>query len=180
MNWEIFKNIVLIILVFTLLFILSDDPKFNYYIKKRKINIFILLILIYFIYADFPLILIVLGLLLFIGMNPSFYKKYILDNKILKKYNVQEYFENKDSYDIKPYMNDNLLSMESIEKDTDEKTNEKTNENNNIDENKISNNKENEIDEKNEKEEDKMPFKKQVQDLREQFETIIGGFKTSD
>ena len=175
MKWEIFKNIILIILVFMLLFILSDDPKFNEFIEKRKINIFILLILIYFVYADFPLILIVIGLVIFIGLNPSFYKKYILENKILKKYNIQEYFENhedqnktiyENSYDIKPYSNDKLLSMESLEN--------KIEENNEIDTSKK------EIIENNEIKEEKMPFKKNVQDLREQFESIIDGFKTSD
>ena len=139
MKWEIFKNIILIILVLFLLFILGDDPKFNYFVEKRKINIFILLILIYFVYADFPLILLVLGLTAFICMNPSFYKKYILENKILRKYNIQEYFENqepqekqepqKDQYnsdnettfDIKPYQNDKFLTMESIDKNEDKR-----------------------------------------------------------
>lgn len=175
MKWEIFKNIILIILVFMLLFILSDDPKFNEFIEKRKINIFILLILIYFVYADFPLILIVIGLVIFIGLNPSFYKKYILENKILKKYNIQEYFENhedqnktiyENSYDIKPYSNDKLLSMESLE--------------NKIEENKEIDTSKKKIIENNEIKEEKMPFKKNVQDLREQFESIIDGFKTSD
>ena len=47
-------------------------------------------------------------------MNPTFYKKHILENKILRKYNIQEYFENQkpqkhqdtydneNTFDIKP------------------------------------------------------------------------------
>jgi len=101
--------------------------------------------------------------------------KYKLENKILKKYNIQEYFENhedqnktiyENSYDIKPYSNDKLLSMESLE--------------NKIEENKEIDTSKKKIIENNEIKEEKMPFKKNVQDLREQFESIIDGFKTSD
>lgn len=184
MEWNIIKNIVLIILILLLLFILGDDPEFNKMIKKRKINIFILLILIYFIYSDFPLIFILIVLLVFLGLNKNFYHKFILNNKLLKKYNVHEYFDNDSYKQHKEKKSNTHINRNTWEQDEDIKrtetipydfkphlVHEEINEEHvRKDERKT---------EQNDIKEENKPFQKNVQEIREQFDSILSQFKTS-
>lgn len=159
MDIDIFKNIIMIFIIILLILILSNDEQYNNFIVKNKVNYLVLLILVYFIYADISISLIILFLLFVLFSNKNFYKRYILENKYLKEYlpNLEDFQNNSDSkdYDFKPYNEyDNLKSIEKISND---------------EENKDNNNLEQEDNNKNINE----PFKSKVQDIKKHLNNAI-------
>tara|TARA_B100001175_G_C19389076_1_gene580458 strand:+ start:440 stop:949 length:510 start_codon:yes stop_codon:yes gene_type:complete len=165
MDINILKNILMIFIIIILFLILSNDKQYNNYLSKNKVNYLVLLILVYFIYADIPISIIILLLLVVLLLNKNFYNKFILKNKYIKDYLPDlENFDNNsnsDDYDFKPYNEqDNVKSLEKI---------------NNEDENNL-NEKNNEYTQNEEQENNKTinePFKLKVQDIKKHINNAI-------
>ena len=187
-----FKNILILSFILLSIFLLSYDDIFNQMMTKNYMDYFILLVIIYCIFAELPLIIILLILLLFIFNNDDFYDKYIQKNKYLKNYvplrkkKVEHYENNQDdnetlnNYEINPYNANPTINKEVIH----EKNNKKDdNEIIKLDDSILKNNEENNEENKEEnieenikleiKKEIKEPFKNDVEQLRNNFNQLI-------
>mgnify|MGYP001071459448 CR=1 FL=1 len=149
MDIEILKNIFLIFVIIVLIYLISTNQHYNQILTKNKFNYLILIIIIYFVYIDAPLIIIVILLLACLVLNKYFYNKYLKQNKYLKDLlpNIES-FENNDEVDFIPY---------ETKDENKEENNQEQNE-----ENKFLNNKKLEESPKQEVE----PFKERVQEIR--------------
>lgn len=149
---SVFKNIIYISLILILLFLLSNDQRFNHIINLKKMNYFLLLICIYFVYTDISLLFIILLLLILLCLNKDFSKKYIYGNAYLRKMKINEYFED---YDIKPF---ETKQNEEAEREIE----------NEVEREEIS---KEEVQKGEMKQEE--PFKEKVREIREKFDDIL-------
>lgn len=152
MNLDIAKNILLLFVIIFLFLLISNDKKYNEYLRKNKINYLVLLILIYFIYVEMPLSIIVIFLLIVLILNKNFYYNYLKQNKYLKNYLPH----------IETFINDDKNNLENfdlspIKKVTDENSNDS------------------EINIQEEKSEKKInePFKSKVQTIKKYLNNAI-------
>lgn len=184
-----FKNILILSFILLSIFLLSYDDIFNQMMTKNYMNYFILLVIVYCIFAEFPLIIILLILLLFIFNNDEFYDKYIQKNKYLKNYvplrkkKVEHYENNQDNdetlnnYEINPYNANPTINEEIIQEKNDNQR--KDNEIIELDKSILKDreeNKEENIEENIKleiKKEIKEPFKNDVEQLRNNFNQLI-------
>lgn len=77
-----FKNIILIILIIILFFFISNEKKINEITNKNSIKYLFLLVIIYFIYQNYNLVLLIAAILILIFFNMDFKEKF-LNNKYL-------------------------------------------------------------------------------------------------
>ncbi len=93
------QNILLIILIILLFFFISNEPKINEIVSKKYIKYLFLLCIVYFIYQNYNLILLIVAILILIYFNVDF-KERFSNNKYLSKFNeIKESFSNFD-FDI--------------------------------------------------------------------------------
>ncbi len=93
------QNILLIILIILLFFFISNEPKINEIVSKKYIKYLFLLCIVYFIYQNYNLILLIIAILILIYFNVDF-KERFSNNKYLSKFNeMKESFSNFD-FDI--------------------------------------------------------------------------------
>ena len=71
-----FQNIILLVLVILLLFFISNDKKINDILTKSNIKYLFLLIIIYFIYQNYNLILLIIAILVVIYFNVDFTERF--------------------------------------------------------------------------------------------------------
>ena len=87
-----FQNIILIVLLIILFFFISNEKKINEITNKDSIKYLFLLVIIYFIYQNYNLVLLIAAILILIFFNMDFKEKF-LNNKYLSfiKENFIEY-----------------------------------------------------------------------------------------
>ena len=92
------QNIIFIILLIILLFFLSNEKNIDNIISKKYVKFLFILTIIYFIYQNYNIILLVVAILIFIFLNVNVKEKF-LNNKYLNNYEnfknlLSEFFEN--------------------------------------------------------------------------------------
>ena len=109
------NNIFLIILIIILFFFISNEKKIDDFINRKYMSYLLLLLIIYFVYQNYNLAILVIGLLIFVFMNVDFkdkvnYEKFMNYYELFKEYfnSKKELFTNQTSdsnvqFDIKPY-----------------------------------------------------------------------------
>lgn len=103
------QNIILIILIILLFFFISNEKKLNDLFTKKYIKYLFILLIIYFIYQQYNLSILVIALLIVIGMNVDLKNKFSnyenYKNIIVEYYNnfSKEHFSDRDDYNVKPY-----------------------------------------------------------------------------
>jgi hypothetical protein len=85
------QNIILLSIIIILLFFVSNERKINEIINKKHIKYLFLLIIIYFIYQNYNLVLLIIAVLIFLYFNIDS-KERFLNNKYLLK--LKESIEN--------------------------------------------------------------------------------------
>ena len=156
MDIEILKNIFLIFVIIVLIYLISTNQHYNQILTKNKFNYLILIIIIYFVYIDAPLIIIVIILLICLVLNKYFYNKYLKQNKYLKDLlpNIES-FENNDEIDFIPY--------EAKEENKEENNQEQSSENKNSNNKNLEESPTQEV----------APFKERVQEIRKFLNNAI-------
>jgi len=93
-----FQNIILIILLILLFFFISNEKKINEITNKDSIKYLFLLVIVYFIYQNYNLVLLITAILILIFFNMDFKEKF-LNNKYLSfiKENFIEYDSKKNT-----------------------------------------------------------------------------------
>jgi len=100
-----FQNIILIILLILLFFFISNEKKINEITNKNSIKYLFLLVIIYFIYQNYNLVLLIAAILIVIFFNMDFKEKF-LNNKYLSF--IKENFI---EYDLKKNKNSSLFNQ---------------------------------------------------------------------
>ena len=95
---SMFEYILFVIFIIIFFFFLSDEPKINEFISKKYMNYFLLLCILYLIYQQYHIGVLLSIFLLFIYMNVDLKEKitkneYLLSYTKIKKI-IQEVFEN--------------------------------------------------------------------------------------
>lgn len=107
-----FQNIILIILLILLFFFISNEAKINEITNKNSIKYLFLLVIVYFIYQNYNLVLLIAAILILIFFNMDFKEKF-LNNKYLSF--VKEKFSNSEdsSEKIEPFK-DNIMNIKEL------------------------------------------------------------------
>lgn len=100
-----FQNIILIVLLIILFFFISNEKKINEITNKDSIKYLFLLVIIYFIYQNYNLVLLIAAILILIFFNMDFKEKF-LNNKYLSF--IKENFI---EYDLKKNKGSSLFSQ---------------------------------------------------------------------
>lgn len=90
------KNIVIILLIIILLFFISNDKKVNNFISKKYFQYLFILLIVFFIYKDMNLFVILVLVIIFVATNLNLNLKDKMTN--MAKYldiNIQENFIDK-------------------------------------------------------------------------------------
>ncbi len=101
-----FQNIILIVLLILLFFFISNEKKINEITNKDSIKYLFLLVIIYFIYQNYNLVLLIAAILILIFFNMDFKEKF-LNNKYLSF--IKENFTN--NIDSSNTNNENTLPL---------------------------------------------------------------------
>ena len=88
-----FQNIILLILIILLFFFISNEQKISNILQNKSVKYLFLLLIIYFIYENYNLILLIVAILVVIYFNIDFKEKFI-NNKYLSI--IKESFSNID------------------------------------------------------------------------------------
>lgn len=104
-----FQNIILLILMILLFFFISNEQKISNILQNKSIKYLFLLLIIYFIYQNYNLILLIVAILVVIYFNIDFKEKFI-NNKYLSiikesfsNIDLDENDENKEDIKIEPF-----------------------------------------------------------------------------
>lgn len=107
------QNVIIIILLILLLFFLSNEKNIDDIISKKYVKFIFILAIIYFVYQNYNIILLVVAILIFIFLNVDIKEKF-LNNKYL---NNIDNFKNL----INEFINSDFLSRnKKIEKFSDQ------------------------------------------------------------
>jgi len=207
-NYDTFKNIIALLILLFLFFITSNIESLNNFILKKNIQILILCLLIYFIYCKIDLTFLILIIIIFIVFNTNIYNILLNKNTYVQyfndKFNLSTIFSNnkkKENFSNQKEDNfskeiDNLEEkinyLKNISNDYDFKPFINNNNNKTIINNDkyIDNNIDNNIDNSNEnyknneenKEESKniiIPFKENIDLIKNKFKEIEESFKNN-
>jgi len=207
-NYDTFKNIIALLILLFLFFITSNIESLNNFILKKNIQILILCLLIYFIYCKIDLTFLILIIIIFIVFNTNIYNILLNKNTYVQyfndKFNLSTIFSNnkkKENFSNQKEDNfskeiDNLEEkinyLKNISNDYDFKPFVNNNNNKTIINNDkyIDNNIDNNIDNSNEnyknneenKEESKniiIPFKENIDLIKNKFKEIEESFKNN-
>ena len=162
------KNIVIILLIIILLFFISNDEKVNNFISKKYFQYLFILLIVFFIYKDMNLFVILVLIIILVATNLNLNLKDKMTN--IAKYldiNIQENFIDKNSHEKK-----------SDEKKVDTMPNTQIEDSNKIDE-------KNDFDitpyvppandtapKKDDDSDDVTPFKLKVEEIKELYQNI--------
>ena len=172
-NYDTFKNIIALLILLFLFFITSNIESLNNFVLKKNIRLLILCLLIYFIYSKIDLTFLILIIIIFIVFNTNIY------NILLNKNTYIQYFN--DKFDISNIFNNNNKEKENFSnKKKDDVFSKEIDDNNiNIDNNINENYKNNK---NNEEDKDKniiIPFKENIDILKNKFKEIESNFKNN-
>lgn len=132
------QNIIFITFIIIIFFFVSNEQKLNDIISKKNIQFLLILLIIYFVWQKYNIILLIILILIFIFLNIEnnkylskidnvkelFFEYYKEFNKS-KKSKIKEKFsnnENKEYYDVKPIVDDNIDKHKTIDQDNKKKT----------------------------------------------------------
>ena len=88
-----FQNLILIVLIILLLFFMSNEKKINDLFANKSIKYLFILLIIYFIYQQYNLSLLVIVLLVIIFLNVDMKNKFANNYESIKNV-IAEYYSN--------------------------------------------------------------------------------------
>lgn len=130
------QNVILIILIIIIIFFLSNEQKVNDLFSKKYIKWLFFLLIVYFIYQNYNITILVGGLLILLFFNTNLKEKF-KNNKIIeifKEYVIEKFSNDDLSYDFKPYVKEETKedTDNSVKKESKNKTEPFKNDVNNL------------------------------------------------
>lgn len=165
------KNIVIILLIIILLFFISNDEKVNNFISKKYFQYLFILLIVFFIYKDMNLFVILVLVIILVATNLNLNLKDKMTN--IAKYldiNIQENFIDKNGHEKKVDLMAN--TMPNIMPNTQIEDSNKIDEKNDFDITPYVPPANDTVPKKDDDSDDVTPFKLKVEEIKELYQNI--------